>query len=498
MKNSFAFDFRTSSEAVSDYQQIFTDRLSKLFSTCSGNKKKKQIFHKLFGFYVYSDFKRKLLRLLEISLCKVIKTDFFEFSRTFWWKITSWWTPICFCRVVIRRVSDFRQKMYRKVVKSNFYVFGKNFEETVFSETFLCVRYILGLWAYYFLNFGTNVSVNLWKLLPTPSDKHFDGKCLFKIFFFILSSNFERNNFWIRVEISEKASQNCILRVQKTFFRKRTSVEIFWFQCILGLGVKMFPNFGSSSSNLPKLLSKSSGKRFDEVFGKKSFFFSFWLKRLLKSGKNFTETLSKLISTCSENQLTKQIFSIFLTFLIHTPTSGEFFLWLLADKNSRKLVKTAFYRFREYTWMKNNSFWKILFRLTSELRAKLLLTVDKTFTERLSKLFSTCSGNKLKKQIFHNFFGFYVYSDFKRKLLWLLEIPFCKVTKPAFYEFSRTLWLKITSWWTPICFCRVVFRIVFDFRQKMYRKVVKINFYVFRKHFEETDFSETFFVSGTY
>ena len=116
------------------------------------------------------------------------------------------------------------------------------------------------------------------------------------------------------------------------------------------------------------------------------------------------------------------------------------FLWLLANKISRKLVKTAFYRFREYTWMKNNSFWKILFRLTSELRAKLLLTVDKTFTERLSKLFSTCSGNKLKKQIFHNFFGFYVYSDFKRNIFRLLEISLCKVIKTDFFEFSRTLW----------------------------------------------------------
>ena len=243
------------------------------------------------------------------------------------------------------------------------------------------------------------------KLLSLCFDEHLEGKCFFKKLF-ILSSDFERNNFWIRVEISEKASQNCILRVQKTFFRKQTSVEIFWFQCILGVGVKMFPNFGSFSSNLPKLLSKSSDKRFDEVFAKKIFFSVSGWNVFWRPEKNFTETLSKLISTCSENQLTKQIFSIFLMFLIHTPTSGEFFLWLLANKISRKLVKTAFYRFREYTWMKNNSFWKILFRLTSELRAKLLLTVDKTFTERLSKLFSTCSGNKMKKQIFHKLFGF--------------------------------------------------------------------------------------------
>ena len=37
-----------------------------------------------------------------------------------------------------------------------------------------------------------------------------------------------------------------------------------------------------------------------------------------------------------------------------------------------------------------------------------------------------------------------------------------------------------------------------DFRQKIYRKVVRTDSYVFMKHFDETYFFQTFFVFGTY
>ena len=76
-------------------------------------------------------------------------------------------------------------------------------------------------WANFFLTFGTNFSVKLSKLLSLCFDEHFDGKCFFLKFFFILFSDFERNNFWSRVEISKKASHNCILRVQKIFWGNR-------------------------------------------------------------------------------------------------------------------------------------------------------------------------------------------------------------------------------------------------------------------------------------
>ena len=110
--------------------------MSKLFSTCSGNKVKKQTFHKLFGFYVYSDFKRNLFRLLEVSLCKFVKTAFYQFRRTLWSK--KFWENLLslFCWVVIKMFSDFSQKLYLRVFKANFYVFSNCFEETELSENF--------------------------------------------------------------------------------------------------------------------------------------------------------------------------------------------------------------------------------------------------------------------------------------------------------------------------------------------------------------------------
>ena len=113
------------------FGNFFTERLSKLFCTCSENILKMRIFL-IVLFLVHNQ----------------------TLSKFF---------------------SDIRHKFFRKVLKTAFSMFRRT----------------------------------LWR------------KAFFLKFFVNLSSDFERNHFWIRVEISEKASQNCILRVQKTIWGNR-------------------------------------------------------------------------------------------------------------------------------------------------------------------------------------------------------------------------------------------------------------------------------------
>ena len=162
--------------------------------------------------------------------------------------------------------------------------------------------------------------------------------------------------------------------------------------------------------------------------------------------------MSKLVPTCSKNQLRKQIVSNFLMFLVHTRTSGESFsdFW---QKNSRKIVKNCFLQFQGVHLEEKEFFFrkKFLVWLPNFERSCFWLSA-KILTEKLSKLFSTCSGNKVKKQTFHQLFGFYVYSDFKRNLFRLLEFSLCKFVKTAFYQVRRTLWSKKFLRKSPIHF----------------------------------------------
>ena len=118
-------------------------------------------------------------------------------------------------------------------------------------------------------------------------------------------------------------------------------------------------------------------------------------------------------------------------FLVHTQTSGQIFsdFW---QKNFPQSCQTAFYAFREYSCMENSFFSKILFRLTSELQEKLFQTIGKIFTEKLSKLFSTCSGKNWRNSFFKKFLFFCVYSDFKRNLFDFWKFLFANLSKLLF------------------------------------------------------------------
>ena len=192
------------------------------------------------------------------------------------------------------------------------------------------------------------------------------------------------------------------------------------------------------------------------------------------------------------------LFELFNVFRTYSEFEQSFF-WLLAESFHIKLSKLLSTCSGSTPGWKTTFFWQNLSGLTSELQTKLFLTIGKSSTHRLSKLFSPCLGNKVKKQIFHKLFGFYVYSDFKRNLFWLLEISLCEFVKTAFYEFRRTLWLKKLLRRIPILLRRVVIKMFSDFSQKVYIGVVETNFYKFKNSFEETDFfRKIYFVFGTY
>ena len=97
-----------------------------------------------------------------------------------------------------------------------------------------------------------------------------------------------------------------------------------------------------------------------------------------------------------------EFFNVFRTYSDFQPI----FFWLLAENFPIKLSKLLSTRSRSTVGWKLVFFEKFFFRSTSELRTKLFVTIGKTFTESLSEVFSTCSVNKLKKQIFHKFLVF--------------------------------------------------------------------------------------------
>ena len=194
------------------------------------------------------------------SFLKVFKTASYTFKRTLWWKTIlllqsfELWSkqffltddiffvaklsklistnsgehfdkktflknPSSFLRTVSILFSDFRQIFYREAVQTVLYVFRKHFEDADFLiVSFLVQNQTLS-------KFFSDIRHKFFRKVVETAFSMFRRtlwrKAFFLMFFVNLSSDFERNLFWIRVEISEKASQNCVLRVQKTFWGNR-------------------------------------------------------------------------------------------------------------------------------------------------------------------------------------------------------------------------------------------------------------------------------------
>ena len=185
-------------------------------------------------------------------------------------------------------------------------------------------------------------------------------------------------------------------------------------------------------------------------------------------------------------------------FLVHTWTSGENFSEFWQKKLHVKLSKTAFYRFREYTWRKKNFPKKLLVWLPNFgrnffwLSAKLQQIGCQNFFLRVLKI-------KRRKRFFTNFLVFTYIRTSSKTYLDFWKFLFANLSK-LLSTSSDDLFDQKNSWENLLSlFCRVVIEMCSDFSQKMYIKVVKTDFYVFSSFFEETEFPrKTYSVFGAY
>ena len=177
-------------------------------------------------------------------------------------------------------------------------------------------------------------------------------------------------------------------------------------------------------------------------------------------------------------------------FLVRTRTSGENFSDFWQKKLPVKLSKTAFYRFREYTWRKRNFFQKkFLVWLPNFggfffwLSAKLQQIGCQNFFLRVLK-------TKWRNRFFTNFLDFTYIRTSSETFLDFWKFLFANLSKllstssDELFD-QKNFWEKLLS-----LFCRVVIKTFSDFSQKLYIRVVKINFYVFSNYFEETEIPE--------
>ena len=176
--------------------------------------------------------------------------------------------------------------------------------------------------------------------------------------------------------------------------------------------------------------------------------------------------------------------------------------------------------------MKNNIFWKIFFRLTSEISAKLFVTIGKIFTEKMSKLFSTCSGKNWrnsfpKKFLFfmyirtssENFFEFwnflfanlskllftssnelfdgtefcenflYFFIGLWLKIFWLTQKYVPKNCQNRFLGVQKTFWRNrfFRTFFSCSVHTRTLSKIISEFWDKCFRKIVKTASYASRR-----------------
>ena len=356
---------------------------------------------------------------------KVFSKNWYEHfnQKNLFWKILK------FYRNGIQSFSDLRQKVYGKIVRTVFYVFRNMLKKQTFSIFFLfslCNRTLTKT----FLTFGIKFSTKLSKLSSSCSDEHFveknsilktffsqnlriffqskhyfstkltellfkrwdeqfDEKTFFEKLFFIIVWVFERNAFGNKVS---QSCQNWILRVQTNTLMKKNNFEIF---------------FSDLEQTFSWILQKKGRKVVKASF--------YALRRTLWWKNIFLKKFYSFFLSLFEN------FSDFLTIFF-------------------KVDKTAFQVFRSTLWWKKYFFSKTLHKVPFRFWAKQFPTFETIFTKRLSKPFSTWSGNISRKQPL-----FFLFSLHFRILVKSSQVSHRisrKVVKTAFYVFRRTFWWK--------------------------------------------------------
>ena len=199
-----------------------------------------------------------------------------------------------------------------------------------------------------FSEFGTNVSVKLSKLLPTPSDKHFVGKQFFLKYFFIVL-DFGRYIFltddnFIVAKLSKLFSTTSAENFDKKFLLKNTS--------------SFFPDrehflFWLSAKFLQRIV-QTPFYVFRKPFEDADFFqffvfgpYSDFEQIFLTFGTNFFVKLSKLLSPCLDEHFAGKFFFGKFFNLSSDFEQNIFWTWL---KFSQKSIQKPILRVQKTFW----------------------------------------------------------------------------------------------------------------------------------------------------
>ena len=253
-------------------------------------------------------------------------------------------------------------------------------------------------------------------------------------------SEMDRTFFWLSAKILRKDCQKCFLRVQKHVEGTDFFNFIPFLSCCRFLN-KTFLKFGRIfSTKLSKLFSTCSDENFDEKrrFLKIVFLVEIWANFFLTFGKKYSEKLAELLCKRSDEHFDVQPTSSLKS------SSSLFGFWSKLFLNFRIL----FFAKCENCFLRidtNTSIEKIFFENFSRffgIGSKHFLIFGQKSTERLSELLSTCSKTCWRNRIFHFHSLLVVLSDFGQNFSdnWLKI--FHKAVKTAFYVIRRTLWWK--------------------------------------------------------
>ena len=194
---------------------------------------------------------------------------------------------------------------------------------------------------------------------------------------------------WLR--IFHKAVKTVFLVFRRTICWKKQNSKTFF--------VSKFQDFFQSKHYFSTKLTNLLFKRWDEHFDEKMFFWKtlpqFCLRRRAKRFRqqNFSK-LSKLNYTCSDEIFDEKTFfrkKFYSFFLLCSKT-------FLTSYNFFQSWQNCFSSGQTDTLVKKNFFWKTLPKVSFRFWAKHFSTFYTIFTKRLSKPFSTWSGNISRKQ----------------------------------------------------------------------------------------------------
>ena len=287
---------------------------------------------------------------------KAVKTGSYVFRRPFWWKKKIFENCFflsfeqIFSRLLAKNILQIWQNCFLSV-HPNTMMYNQQLHEKIFFSFWILVRT--------FSEFSNSFLAKVWKLFSKNWYEHFNQKNLFwKILRFF--SELDPNIFWLSAKILRKGCQNCFLCVQKHV--EETDFFIFF---------------------LFSLCNRTLSKTF------------------LTCGSEFSTKLSKLFSSCSDEQYVEKnrILKIFLYQNLRIFFQSKQYF-------STKLTKLLFKRWDEH-FDEKMFFWKTLPQFCLRRWAKRFR--QQNFS-KLSKLNSTCSDEIFDEKTFFRkkFYSFFL------------------------------------------------------------------------------------------